>query len=60
MQLSNTGIGDELTVTGQVTWGVSGQGPVDDSRNLEHATQEASAAGGAYHLVPITSLAAAL
>ena len=36
MQLSDTGVGDELTVVGQVTWGVAGQGPVDESRNLEH------------------------
>jgi len=33
-QLSDTGVGDELTVVGQVTRGVAGQlgqGPVDDS-----------------------------
>jgi len=30
------GIGDELAVVGQVTRGVAGQGPVDESRNLEH------------------------
>jgi len=30
------GVGDELTVVGQVTRGVAGQGPVDESRNLEH------------------------
>jgi len=35
-QLSDTDINDELTVVGQVTWGVAGQGPVDKSRNLEH------------------------
>jgi len=35
-QLSDTGVGDELTVVGQVTRGVAGQGPVDESRNLEH------------------------
>ena len=35
-QLSDTGVGDELTVVGQVTGGVAGQGPVDESRNLEH------------------------
>jgi len=35
-QLSDTGVGDELTVVGQVTRGVVGQGPVDESRNLEH------------------------
>jgi len=29
------GIGDELTVVGQVTRGIAGQGPVDKSRNLE-------------------------
>jgi len=29
------GIGDELAVVGQVTRGVAGQGPVDESRNLE-------------------------
>ena len=27
-----------LTVVGQVTWGVAGQGRVDESRNLEHDT----------------------
>ena len=35
-QLSDTGDGDELTVVGQATRGVAGQGPVDESRNLEH------------------------
>jgi len=35
-QLSDTGVGDELTVVGQVTRGVAGQGPVDESRNLKH------------------------
>ena len=35
-QLSDTGVGDELTVVGQVTRGVAGQGPVDESPNLEH------------------------
>jgi len=34
--LSDTGVGDELTVVGQVTRGVARQGPVDESRNLEH------------------------
>jgi len=34
--LSDTGVGDELTVVGQVTRGIAGQGPVDESRNLEH------------------------
>jgi len=34
-QLSDTGVGDELTVVGQVTRGVPGQGPADESRNLE-------------------------
>jgi len=48
-QLSDTGVGDELTVIVQVTWGVGGQGPVDKSHNLEHyaLSQEASAAGRA-------------
>jgi len=32
MQLSDTGVGDELTVVGQV----QGQRQVDKSRNLEH------------------------
>jgi len=36
-QLSDTGVGDELTVVVQVTWGVAGRGPVDESRNLEYA-----------------------
>jgi len=35
-QLSDTGVDNELTVISQVTWGVDGQGPVDESRNLEH------------------------
>jgi len=35
-QLSDTGVGDEQRVVGQVTRGVAGQGPVDESRNLEH------------------------
>jgi len=35
-QLSDTGVGDELTVVGQVTRGVPGQGPVDETCNLEH------------------------
>jgi len=35
-QLSDTGVGDELTVVGQVTRGVAAQGPMDESRNLEH------------------------
>jgi len=32
-QLSDTGVGDELTLTiiGQVTRGIAGQGPVDES-----------------------------
>ena len=30
------GVDDELRVDGQVTRGVTGQGPVDESRNLEH------------------------
>ena len=38
MQLSDTGVGDELTVGGQVTRGVDGQGPVDEACNLEHDT----------------------
>ena len=33
---SDTGVGDELTVVGQVTRGVARQGLVDESRNLEH------------------------
>ena len=36
MQLSDSGVGDERTVVGQVTRGVAGQGPVDKSRNVEH------------------------
>ena len=35
-QLSDTGVGDELTVVRQVTWCIAGQEPVDESRNLEH------------------------
>ena len=35
MQLSDTGIGDELTVVHQVTQGVASQEPVDESCNLE-------------------------
>jgi len=35
-QLSDTGVGDKLTVVGQVTRGIAGQGRVDESRNLEH------------------------
>jgi len=35
-QLSDTGVGDELAVVGQVTRGVAVQGPVDERRNLEH------------------------
>ena len=35
MQLSETGIGNEQTVVGQVTRGIAGQGPVDESHNLE-------------------------
>jgi len=35
-QLSDTGVGDELTVVGEVTRGVAGQGPVDEGCNLEH------------------------
>ena len=34
--MSDTGVGDELTVVGQVTRGVAGQGSVDKSRNLEN------------------------
>jgi len=34
--LSDTGVGDEPTVVSQVTWGVAGQQPVDESCNLEH------------------------
>jgi len=34
--LSDTGVGDELTVVGQVTRGVAEQGPVDESCYLEH------------------------
>jgi len=36
--LSDTAVGDELTVVGQgqVTRGVAGQGRVDESRNLGH------------------------
>jgi len=34
--LSDTGVSDELTVVGQVTRSVAGQGPVDEIRNLEH------------------------
>jgi len=30
------GIGNELIVAGQVTWGVAGQGLIDESRNLKH------------------------
>jgi len=37
-QLSDMGIGNKLTVIGQVTRGIAGQGPVDESRNLEHDT----------------------
>ena len=33
--MSDTGVGDERTVVGQVTRGIM-QGPVDESRNLEH------------------------
>ena len=33
--LSDTSVGDERTVVSQVTRGVAGQGPVDDSRNFE-------------------------
>jgi len=36
MQLGDTDIGDERTVVGQVTRSVAGQGPVVESRNLEH------------------------
>ena len=35
-ELSDTCVDDELTVVGQVTWGVAGQGLVDKNRNLEH------------------------
>ena len=35
-QLSDTDVGDELTIVGQVTRGVAGQGPVDESRYLGH------------------------
>ena len=35
-RLFDTGVGDELTVVGQVTRGVSGQGLGDVSRSLEH------------------------
>jgi len=38
MQLSDMGVGDELIVVGQVTRGVAGRGPVDESHNLEHST----------------------
>ena len=34
MQLSETGIGNEQTVVGQVTRDIAGQGPVDESRNV--------------------------
>ena len=34
--MSDTDVGDELTVVGQVTRGAAGQGPVDESRYLEH------------------------
>jgi len=30
LQLFDTGVGDELTVVGQVIRGISGQGPVDE------------------------------
>jgi len=36
MQLSDTGVGNKLTVIGQVTRGIAGQGPVDESCNFEH------------------------
>jgi len=35
-QLSDTDVGNEMTVVGQVTRGVTGQGPVDEGCNLEH------------------------
>ena len=34
--MSDTSIGDELTVVGHVTWGIARQGPVDESCNFEH------------------------
>ena len=33
-QLSDTGVCDEQTIVGQVTWGVAGEGPVDKSHSL--------------------------
>ena len=36
MSDTDTGVSDELTVVGQLTWGVAGQGPVDEGCNLEH------------------------
>jgi len=30
------GVCNELTVVGQLTWGVAVKGPVDESHNLEH------------------------
>ena len=35
-QLSDMGVGDELTVVCQVSWGITGQGLVDEGCNLEH------------------------
>jgi len=35
-QLSDTDVGDELTVVGQVTRGVAGQRPVDEGCNIEY------------------------
>ena len=66
MQLSNTGIGDELAVVGQVTRGVAGQGPVDESRNLEqtHCYTESQCSWQStgkiwsHRLVPVTRLVA--
>jgi len=37
-QLSCASVGDQLPIIGQVSWGMTGQGPIDERRYLEHNT----------------------
>jgi len=58
-QLSDTGVGDELTVVSQATRGITGQEQVDESCILEHDacscvdtrnTKMSKSAAGYYHM----------
>jgi len=37
-QLSCASVGDQLAIIGQVSRGITGQGPIDERRYLEHNT----------------------